>query len=62
MHHKNREVMAKELADCLPQGTFGGKPLSSLGGVKDDEYIFDDESNMREFLALSEGIRDFTFS
>ena len=54
--------MAKELADCLPQGTFGGKPLSSLGGVKDDEYIFDDESNMREFLALSEGIRDFTFS
>ena len=61
MHHENMEAMAKEVVDCLPQGTFGGKPLSSLRGIK-DEYIFDDETNMKEFSALSEGITDVTFS
>ena len=61
MHHENMEAMAKEVVHCLSQGNFGGKPLSSLRGVKDDEYIFDDEADMKEFLALSEGIRDVTF-
>ena len=55
------EAMAKEVVDCLPQGTFGGKPLGSLRGIK-YEYIFDDEANMKEFSALSEGITDVTFS
>ena len=61
MHHENMEAMAKEVADCLLQGNFGGKPLSLLRGVKDDEYIFDNEADMKEFLALSEGIRDVPF-
>lgn len=55
------EAMAKEVVDYSPQGNFGGKLLSSLRGIK-DEYIFDDEANMKEFSALSEGIRDVTFS
>ena len=64
MRHENMEAykyMAKEVIDCSPQGNFGGKLLSSLRGIK-DEYIFDDEANMKEFSALSEGIRDVTFS
>ena len=61
IHHKNMEAMAKEVADCLSEGNFGGKPLSSPRDVKDDEYIFDDEADMKEFLALSEVIGDVTF-
>ena len=61
MHHENMEAIAKEVADCLSQGNFGGKPLSSLRGVKDDEYIFDDEADKKEFLALREGIKRVTF-
>lgn len=61
MHYENMEAMAKEVVDCSPQGNFVGKLLSSLRGIK-DEYIFDDEASMKEFSALSEGIRDATFS
>ena len=61
MHHENMEAMAKEVVDCLSQGNFGRKPLSSLRGVKDDEYIFEDEADIKEFLALSEGIKTSYF-
>ena len=47
MYHENMEAMAKEVAGCLSHGNFGGKMFSSLRGVKDDEYVFDDEADMK---------------
>ena len=52
MHQENMEAMTKKVADCILQGNFDGKLLSSLRGVKDDKYIFDDEDDMKEFFSF----------
>ena len=53
-HKENMEAMAKEVVNCISQGSFSGHPLSCVRGIRDDEYIFDDEKELRQFLLLSE--------
>ena len=48
------EAMATEVVECLSHGKFGGKYLQVFRGVKSNDYVFDDEPTVKEFLALSE--------
>ena len=40
---ENMESVAEEVRKCIIQGSFGGKQLLCYRGIKQDEYIFDDE-------------------
>ena len=51
---ENMEEMAKEVIECLKSATFGGQYLTVLRGLQDDQWIFNDEDNIRKFLDLSE--------
>ena len=53
-HLENMESVAEEVRKCITQGSFGGKQLLCYRGIKQNEYIFDDEKEMQDFLSLSE--------
>lgn len=60
-HRLNMEKMAKDVTDCLKSASFGKKQLTALRGVTDEEFIFNDEANLKTFLSLSEG-KKFSFT
>ncbi len=53
-HRENMEHMASEVTQCLNRATFGGKPLLCYRGIKDCDFLFDDEENLHTFLNLTE--------
>lgn len=53
-HLENMESVAEEVRKCIIQGSFGGKQLLCYRGIKQDEYIFDDEKEVQNFLSLNE--------
>ena len=57
-HKQNMEAMATEVAGSLSQGMFRGRYLQAYRGVSHDNYVFDDEATLKEFLALSEDRQD----
>ena len=64
-HRENMEEMAKAVIQCLKSATFGGQYLTVLRGLQDDQWIFNDEDNIRKFLDLSESnkkLSEFTYS
>ncbi len=48
------EAMENEVKKCLVQATFGGKPLWSYRGIKEADFLFDDEDEINNFMGLSE--------
>jgi hypothetical protein len=48
------EEMVKDVSSCLQQAKFGRKNLQAYRGVKQSDYIFSDESKLKQFLSLSE--------
>ena len=48
------EAMVKEVVNCTSQGRYSGSPISCYRRIRNDEYIFDDEEKLRQFLMLSE--------
>ena len=53
-HRENIENMAEDVINCIKTAQFGKKPLLCSRGVKQSDFIFDDESTMHSFLSLSE--------
>lgn len=53
-HHENMEAMPVEVQKCLNKATFGGNPLLSYRGIKPDQFLFNDEHPLQDFLTLSE--------
>ena len=50
-HKANMEAMAQEVKDCI---NTAGKPLQCFKGLPNDDFIFNDEENLKNFLELSE--------
>ena len=48
------ELTAKEVMNTIGSAHFGGRPFFSFRGVKDD-FVFNDEEEMKTFLTLCEG-------
>ena len=64
-HRENMEEMAKAVIECIKGATFGGQYLTVLRGLPEDQWVFNDEDNLRKFLDLSESnkkLSDFTYS
>ena len=57
-HQLRMEKMADEVIECLSHGRYGGSPLQVFRGVKPDNLVFDDETNLKHFMALSEERKD----
>lgn len=53
-HKQAMERMAEEVRGVFGRGRFGGQLLLSVRGVKNGDFIFDDEDIMHTFLALTE--------
>ena len=53
-HRENMENMAVAVSDCLKEVKFGGRYIDVFRGLKEDEWIFNDENELKEFLSLSE--------
>ena len=53
-HRENMEHMATEISHCLRRASFGGNPLHTYRGIKNSDYLFDDEETLHTFLSLSE--------
>ncbi|XP_066920718.1 uncharacterized protein [Clytia hemisphaerica] len=53
-HRENMEEMCKQVIDCIGQGGYSGHPLTCVRGVRDEEFVFNDEERLRQFLMLSE--------
>ena len=47
-------TLAEEVSKCLQTATFGGKPLLCSRGIKQQDFLFDDEKHLTEFLSLTE--------
>ena len=54
-HLENMEEMAKEVISCLSEARYGGEKLVASRGITNDEFVFDDEEELKTFLSLSEG-------
>ena len=53
-HRENMEEMATKVQGCISSATFGGEHLLCYRGIKPEDYIFSDESQLTKFLSLSE--------
>ena len=53
-HIENMEKMAGNVIDCLKWAKFGGKFIEVYRGLKEDNWIFNDEADVKKFLSLSE--------
>ena len=53
-HQENMEKMAEDVIDCLKSAKFGGQYIEVYRGLKEDNWIFNDEANLKKFLSLSE--------
>ncbi|CAG2190070.1 unnamed protein product [Mytilus edulis] len=52
-HLENMELMAEQVISCLRSAKFGQNQFYCFRGVKDN-FIFDDEDDLRNFIKLSE--------
>ena len=48
------EVMADEVRHCLLGSSFGSHPLFAFRGIKTNEFVLRDETQLANFLSLSE--------
>ena len=48
------ESMATEVKKCIGTATFGKKVLLCQRGIKQHQYLFNDEESLHTFLSLSE--------
>jgi len=48
------EHMASEVLQCINGASFGGKSLLCYRGIKDSEFLFDDEQALHTFMTLTE--------
>ena len=48
------EKMAGDVIDCLKWVKFGGKFIEVYRGLKEDNWILNDEADVKKFLSLSE--------
>ena len=53
-HIGNMEKIAGDVIDCLKWAKFGGKFIEVYRGLKEDNWIFSDEADVKKFLSLSE--------
>ena len=53
-HNENMEAMAQEVISCISNAQYAGKPIATLRGVKDSQYVFGDERELKQFLSLTE--------
>ena len=53
-HKDNMEAMASEVKKCLNGCTFSGNNLQCFRGIRPDEFIFNDEKQLKTFLDLTE--------
>lgn len=50
---ENIEKMVEDVIDCLKWVKFGGKFIKVYWGLKEDDWIFNDEAEVKKFLSLS---------
>ena len=48
------EEMATKVQGCISSATFGGEHLLCYRGIKPEDYVFSDESQLTKFLSLTE--------
>ena len=60
LNGENMESVAEEVRKRIVQGSFGGHPLQCYRGVKQPEYVFNDEEKLRSMN--KEGKLDFSSS
>ena len=53
-HRENMEEMATRIQGCISSTTFGGEPLLCFRGIKPEDYIFSDQSQLTKFLSQTE--------
>lgn len=54
-HKKEMETMAEEVRIVFGQAKFASQPILCVRGLKDsEEFVFDDEEDMHNFLAMNE--------
>ena len=53
-HKENLEAMASRIEGCISSGTSGSQQLLCYRGIKEEDYIFNDEKSMAAFLSLNE--------
>eukprot|EP00112_Aurelia_sp_Birch-Aquarium-sp1_P021266 Seg568.7 transcript_id=Seg568.7/GoldUCD/mRNA.D3Y31 product=Vertnin protein_id=Seg568.7/GoldUCD/D3Y31 len=53
-HRENMEAMTMEVVTCLKSCQYAQKPVIAERGVKDKDYVFDDEEQLKEFLKFTE--------
>lgn len=52
---ENKTALAEDIEKCLSSGVFyHDKPLEAFKGLSNTEFVFDDESQLRQFLSLSD--------
>ncbi|CAB4021307.1 Hypothetical predicted protein, partial [Paramuricea clavata] len=58
-HLENMEFMVGEVVKCLKKAQYGGKPISSQRGIgNEDNFVFDDEIKLLNFLSRSEKLKN----
>ena len=53
-HRENMEAMAKEVQECLNACQYSKKPLQCFRGIPVENFIFNDDENLKTFLSLTE--------
>ncbi len=57
-HRENMAKVVEEIKSCLRQATFGARPLICHRGVTPEEFIFTDELHLKNFLELTEEMKE----
>ncbi len=53
-HREEMACFVKEVSDALKDASFGGAPILCYEGVSDEQFIFEDDRILRNFLKMSE--------
>ena len=53
-HKREMEEMAEEVRIVFGQAKFARNPILCVRGLKGEDYVFDDEEEMHNFLAMNE--------
>ena len=53
-HKREMEEMAEEFRIIFGQAKFAGNPTLCMRSLKGEDYVFDDEEGMHDFLAMNE--------
>ncbi|CAB4019713.1 Hypothetical predicted protein, partial [Paramuricea clavata] len=53
-HKENMEHMANAVIDCLKGANFGGRCLDVYRGPREDQWVFNDEKKLKDFLSFTE--------